>query len=265
MSSSTPSFLSRVYTPDSALEEHAEHLQAQSLGDLIGCNSDGTRKRASALAFTLGALHLDLSKQRITQKTLSLLVDWTHSCDVKSQREALCSGAKVNTSERRSALHMVARWPVNITPPKGMEAAVAFCQCQRSHLADMVERLHHGEWFGATGQIITDVVHIGVGGSDLGPKMISEALADRPSHAHINVHYVSSMDGAHLLPLMECLNPATTLLVLASKSFITADTQFNVQTALAWLSDALEGAYVLSTSTGGSIFYTRKDGRVWYS
>ncbi len=78
------------------------------------------------------------------------------------------------------------------------------------------------------------------GGSDLGPKLISEALADRPSHTHVDVHYVSSMDGAQLLPLMECLDPAKTLLVLASKSFTTADTQFNVRTALAWLSDALE-------------------------
>lgn len=104
----------------------------------------------------------------------------------------------------------------------------------------MVERLHQGEWFGATGQSITDVVHIGVGGSDLGPQLVSEALADRPSYTRINLHYVSSMDGAQLLPLMESLDPAKTLLVLVSKSFTTADTQFNVQTALTWLSESLE-------------------------
>jgi glucose-6-phosphate isomerase len=237
--SSNP-LLSRVYTPLSALETHAEHLQAQSLSDLIGGDSDAGRQRASALAFTFGSLHLDFSKQRVTPKTLSLLVDWAHSCGLESKRRALFAGAKVNTSERRSALHMAARWPADVTPPDGMEAAVAFCQAQRFRLAAMVERLHQGQWFGATGQAITDVVHIGVGGSDLGPKMISEALADRPSQTHVNVHYVSSMDGAQLLPLMECLNPATTLLVLASKSFTTADTQFNSRTALAWLSDALE-------------------------
>ncbi|HSP31589.1 MAG TPA: glucose-6-phosphate isomerase, partial [Halomonas sp.] len=173
MYTSTHSLLSRVYTPLNALEEHAEHLQAQSLSDLIGGDSSAARKRSSALAFTLGPLHLDLSKQRITPKTLSLLVDWAHSCGVEPKREALFAGVKVNTSERRSALHMAARWPANVTPPKGMEEPVAFCQHQRSRLAAMVERLHQGLWFGATGQSITDVVHIGVGGSDLGPRLIS--------------------------------------------------------------------------------------------
>lgn len=240
MYSSTHSLMPRVYTPLNALEEHAEHLQAQSLGDLIGNDSAAARQRSNDLAFTLGSLHVDFSKQRITPKTLSLLVDWAHSCGVESKREALFAGAKVNTSERRAALHMAARWPAHVTPPKGMEEAAAFCQHQRSRLADMAERLHQRKWFGATGQAITDVVHIGVGGSDLGPKMISEALADRPSQTHVNVHYVSSMDGAQLVPLMERLEPATTLLVLASKSFTTADTQFNVRTALAWLSESLE-------------------------
>lgn len=240
MFSSTTSVEKRVYTPLNALEKHAEYLQAQSLSDLIGSDTASAYERASALTFTVGSLHLDLSKQRITQQTLQLLADWAHSCGVESKRTALFAGAKVNTSERRAALHMAARWPTGITPPAGMEEAATFCQHQRFRLADMVERLHQGKWFGATGQSITDVVHIGVGGSDLGPKLISETLADRPRHTFTNVHYVSSMDGAQLLPLMERLNPATTLLVLASKSFTTADTQFNVRTALAWLSDSLE-------------------------
>lgn len=230
----------RLYTPINALIAHAKRLQAQSLSDLIGCDSAAARGRADALAFTFESLHLDLSKQRITQETLSLLVDWARSAGVEEKRTALFAGARVNPAEGRPALHMAARWPAAVTPPNGMETAVTFCQQQRLRLAEMVERLHLGNWFGATGQSITDVVHIGVGGSDLGPKMISDALADRPSQAHTNVHYVSSMDGTQLLPLLERLDPATTLLVLASKSFTTADTQFNVRTALAWLSDSLE-------------------------
>ncbi|MCH4810027.1 glucose-6-phosphate isomerase [Vreelandella neptunia] len=240
MNASLTAVSHRLYTPVNALHAHAEHLQSQSLSDLIGASSPSARERASALAFTLGSLHLDLSKQRITQETLSLLVDWAQSCGLEAKRQALFAGKKMNTSERRSALHMAARWPAGIAPPNGMESAVDFCQHQRLRLTEMVERLHRGDWFGATGQSITDVVHIGVGGSDLGPKMISEALADRPSHTHVDVHYVSSMDGAQLLPLMERLNPATTLLVLASKSFTTADTQFNIRTALTWLSESLE-------------------------
>lgn len=230
----------RLYTPVNALQAHAERMQSQSLSDLMGSDSTAAVERASALVLTLGTLHLDLSKQRINQDTLSLLTDWAQSCGIEEKRQKLFAGAKVNTSEQRAALHMAARWPASATPPKGMQDAAAFCQQQRVRLAAMVECLHQREWFGATGQSITDVVHIGVGGSDLGPKLISEALADRPSHTCVNVHYVSSMDGAQLLPLMESLDPATTLLVLASKSFTTADTQFNVRTALAWLSESLE-------------------------
>lgn len=240
MNTSLTAVSNRVYTPLTALYAHADYLQAQSLSDLIGSDSTDARARSSSLAFTLHTLHLDLSKQRINQETLSLLTDWAKSCGVEEKRKALFAGANVNTSEQRAALHMAARWPESVSPPKGMEDAVAFCQQQRLRLAAMVECLHQYEWFGATGQSITDVVHIGVGGSDLGPKLISEALADRPSHAFVKVHYVSSMDGAQLLPLMESLNPATTLLVLASKSFTTADTQFNLQTALTWLSESLE-------------------------
>ena len=230
----------RAYTPVTALDAHAEQLQAQSLSDLLGGDTSFAQQRASALAFTFGTLHVDFSKQRITPHTLKLLSDWARSCGVEAKRTALFAGKNVNTSERRAALHMAARWPSTKKPPRGMESAATFCQQQKSRLADMVARVHEGQWFGATGQTITDVVHIGVGGSDLGPKLISEALADRPSHEKVSVHYVSTMDGAQLLPLMERLNPATTLLVLASKSFTTADTQFNVRTALAWLSEALE-------------------------
>lgn len=230
----------RAYTPVTALHAHAEQLLAQSLSDLLGGDSFSAQQRAGALAFTFGSLHVDFSKQRITSHTLKLLIDWARSCGVETKRAALFAGKNVNTSERRAALHMAARWPDAKNPPNGMGAAVNFCQQQQSRLADMVARVHDGQWFGATGQAVTDVVHIGVGGSDLGPKLISEALADRPSHEKVSVHYVSTMDGAQLLPLMERLNPATTLLVLASKSFTTADTQFNVRTALAWLSESLE-------------------------
>lgn len=230
----------RLYTPMNALKAHAENLLAQSLGDLLGSDSPKARQRADELTFTFGTLHVDFSKQRLTNKTLGLLTEWAQSCGLEAKRNALFEGRQVNTSERRAALHMASRWPVTTTPPKGMEPAAEFCQQQRLKMAEMVDRVHRGQWYGATGQAITDIVHIGVGGSDLGPKLISEALADRPSQTNVNVHYVSTMDGSQLLPLMECLNPATTLVVLASKSFATADTQFNVRTVLAWLSDVLE-------------------------
>ncbi|MCS2609151.1 glucose-6-phosphate isomerase [Halomonas dongshanensis] len=234
----------RVYTPANALDAHAEQLQAQTLGDLLNGDPQASQQRAEELRFTLDAhhvdLHVDFSKQRVNEHTLALLLDWVRSCNLVEKRQAFFDGAKVNPSEQRAALHMAARWPEGETPPGGMQDAVNFCLAQRQKLADLVERLHAREWFGATGQSITDVVHIGVGGSDLGPKLISEALGSRPSQTHVAVHYVSTMDGAQLLPLMERLDPATTLVVLASKSFTTADTRFNVHTTLTWLSEALE-------------------------
>ncbi len=239
MDTSLSALQQRVYTPLNALAAHAEHLQAQSLSDLLE-NSDVAMQRAASLAYTFGSLHIDFSKQRLTHETLSLLVEWAHSCGLETKRQALFAGAEVNPSEKRSALHMAARWPASKVAPAGMEAAAEFCHQQRAKMASLVQRVHEGEWFGATGQAITDIVHIGVGGSDLGPKLVSESLADCPSRVKIGVHYVSTMDGSQLLPLMETLNPATTLLVLASKSFATADTQFNARTALLWLSDVLE-------------------------
>ncbi|WP_447926350.1 glucose-6-phosphate isomerase [Vreelandella sp. EE27] len=240
MNVSTLSTAPRVYTPLNALKTHAEQIQTKSLTDLLAGDSDVALRRSKALQFSLGSLHVDFSKQRVSEQTLALLMDWVRSCRLEEKRQALFAGSHVNVSEGRPALHMAARWPGNEDAPEGMEEAVAFCQAQRQKLSDMVERLHARQWFGATGQSVTDVVHIGVGGSDLGPKLISETLGACPSEQHIGVHYVSSMDGSQLLPLMERLNPETTLLVLASKSFTTADTRFNVNTALSWLSEALE-------------------------
>ncbi|SHM04066.1 glucose-6-phosphate isomerase [Vreelandella subglaciescola] len=227
-----------AFTPVNALQQHAEAMQCQPLGDLL--RSEHGHGRARALQWTFGSMHVDASKQRLTPRTLELLSQWATSCHWEEKRQALFSGKPMNASEGRAALHMAARWPLETQAPAGMATAVAECQAQQRKLAGLVDKLHAGRWCGATGQPIADVLHIGVGGSDLGPKLINEALGDVPAYRRIRVHYVSTMDGAQLIPLMEELNPAATLVVLASKSFTTADTRFNVQTALAWLSEALE-------------------------
>lgn len=197
--------------------------------------------RASALQHTFGTLHVDFSKQRVTAETLSLLEQWVVDCGLAQKRRALFAGKPLNASEGRAALHMAhAGWPLDKQAPDGMAQAVAQCHTQQQKLAYLVETLHAGDWHGVTGKPLTDVVHIGVGGSDLGPRLVSEALAERPEDCRVRVHYVSTMDGSQLLPLMDKLDPEATLLVLASKSFTTADTRFNVKTALAWLSESLD-------------------------
>ena len=220
-----------------ALHQHATAVKQLSLFDLL-CGEEA-ESRATALQFDFGSIYVDFSKQRLTQGSLGLLTQWASSCGLEQKRDALFAGESVNASENRAALHMAARWPRDAAAPIGMAPTVDLCQSQHEKLAALVSKLHRGEWRGVTGKTITDVVHIGVGGSDLGPKLASEVLGDTLGHRYVKAHYVSTMDGSQLLPLLQALNPATTLLVLASKSFSTADTQFNVRTALAWLGDAL--------------------------
>ncbi|PPK49986.1 glucose-6-phosphate isomerase [Marinobacter persicus] len=227
----------KLYATNRQLELQAQNLRRQTLSELL-CGADKS-VRAERLQFYFDSIHLDASKQRLTEETLELLLEWALQCGVEKQRDDLFGGKALNTSENRAALHFSARWPINASAPQSIFGTVKFCAEQRQKMAHLVQQIHSGKWRGVTGEPITDIVHIGVGGSDLGPKLVSETLGDAGERRITSAHYVSTMDGSQLLPLMQTLNPATTLLVLASKSFSTVDTQFNVRTALAWLSEQL--------------------------
>ncbi|MDN3554948.1 glucose-6-phosphate isomerase [Halomonas maura] len=218
----------------------AEALQTTPLAMWLHDGSRLCRARAEALSWRWGPLSLDASKQRLDQEALQLLVDWAESRELHRWRKALFAGEIVNPSEGRPAWHAASRWRGESPPPSGSEAAVAEAQAQRRRMSALVEHIRAGRWQGATGRPIRHLVHIGVGGSDLGPRLVSEALAEEGDAGAIEVHFVSSMDGGQLLPLMERLDPAATLLVVASKSFTTVDTSFNLHTALAWLEASLE-------------------------
>ncbi|MBB3229767.1 glucose-6-phosphate isomerase [Halomonas stenophila] len=221
------------------LADKAEALQSTPLAMWLDEDSPACRARAEALSWQWGPLTLDASKQRLDQETLQLLLDWAESRELHRWREALFAGEIVNPSEGRPAWHAASRWGRECPPPSGSEAAVAEAQAQHRRMAEIVACIRNGRWQGATGLPIRHLVHIGVGGSDLGPRLVSEALAEAGAAGAIGVHFVSSMDGGQLLPLMERLDPAATLLVVASKSFTTADTSFNLRTALTWLEEAL--------------------------
>lgn len=220
-----------------ALHQHANSLRQTSLNKLL-CG-EGSQARAKALQLSFHSLQVDFSKQRLTENSLDLLTQWADSCGLAQKRDALFAGEPINVSENQAALHMAARWPSDAAAPEGMAPTVSLCVQQREKLAELVRQVHSGQWRGVSGEAFTDVVHIGVGGSDLGPKLVSEVLGDTQGQRFVRAHYVSTMDGAQLLPVMQTLNPATTLVVLASKSFTTADTRFNVRTALAWLCEGL--------------------------
>ncbi|MCE8020551.1 glucose-6-phosphate isomerase [Halomonas sp. MCCC 1A11036] len=214
------------------LKEHAEEVRPTHLRELF---ADQARGRA----FTRRAagLTLDLSKQRWNDTTLERLLDLAREAEVSQRIQALLRGEHVNVSEDRPALHTALRLPADASLVVDGEDVVPGVHATLDRMATMVERFHSRQWRGATGRPIHDVVNLGVGGSDLGPLMVTHALADfRPTDAHhVEVHFASTMDGSQLADYLKRFNPETTLFVISSKSFTTIDTLSNARTARDWL------------------------------
>lgn len=219
-------------------DQVGEHGEAP-LSRRLKADTPSNRERVEALRWQMGPVSLDASKQKLDVPTLELLLEWAELCGLDRQRSALFAGEPVNVSEGRAALHTALRWPLDELAPAGSEQAVKVAKGQKAKMATLVERIRCGGWQGATGKSIRHLVHISVGGSDLGPRLVSQALAEECQQGAVDVHFVSCMDGGQLLPLMRSLDPATTLIVAASKSFNTVDTLFNLRTVLSWISDAL--------------------------
>ncbi|WP_350642708.1 glucose-6-phosphate isomerase [Psychrobacter sp. HY3-MNA-CIBAN-0198] len=191
-------------------------------------------ERATRFSRQAGALYMDYSKQCIDETVLANLLSLADSCDLSARIKALLQGAMVNTSEARAALHTALRLPETATLQLDGQDVVADVHQSLSQVARLSERVRSGTWRGFSGKAITDVVNIGVGGSDLGPLMATAAL-DEWADTDIEVHFVSNMDGTQLDNLLKHLNPETTLFIISSKSFGTIDTLSNAKTALSWL------------------------------
>jgi glucose-6-phosphate isomerase len=190
--------------------------------------------------FSVGAagLLLDYAKNRATEETMVLLGDLARASDLPKHIEALFAGNFRNSTEQRSVAHVALRYS---QAKPFYVAGVDVMPDVRDVLAQMEEISEHirlKTWLGATGYSITDVVNIGIGGSDLGPALVTEAL--RPYHdAGIHCHFVSNIDGVHIESVLAKLHPARTLFIVASKSFTTQETLLNAHTAKAWLQKAL--------------------------
>lgn len=181
-----------------------------------------------------GALYMDYSKQCIDKNVLENLLNLADSCDLRARIEALLQGAMVNTSEQRAALHTALRLPATAELQVGAQDVVADVHHSLAQVARLSQRIRNGTWRGFSGKAVTDVVNIGVGGSDLGPLMAASAL-DEWTDTEIAVHFVSNMDGSQLDNLLKRLNAETTLFIISSKSFGTVDTLSNAKTARSWL------------------------------
>jgi len=183
-----------------------------------------------------GEFLVDLSKNKINQDVKQLLLALANERGVEEARDAMFTGQKINFTEDRAVLHVALRNRSNTPIIVGGKDVMPGVNAVLDHMKDFCGRVIGGEWKGFTGKSITDVVNIGIGGSDLGPLMVTEAL--KPFAIGPKVHFVSNIDGTHIAEILKKLNPETTLFIIASKTFTTQETITNAETAKMWFLDA---------------------------
>jgi glucose-6-phosphate isomerase len=226
------------------LADHADTMKEEHLAALFA----GDPQRFERLHCECGPVLFDYSKQRLTEQTLSHLFDLARQSQLPDWISRLFSGDAVNCTENRSAMHWALRLPREAQCLVGGVDITAQVHEQLERMERIVNQLHAGQWRGVTGEVVTDVVNIGVGGSDLGPQMVCDALCDSAAQtaSRLTVHFASTMDGSQLSQLLRELNPHSTLFIISSKSFTTIDTLSNADTARNWLARTLgDGASVL--------------------
>ncbi|MFY0676934.1 MAG: glucose-6-phosphate isomerase [Neptuniibacter sp.] len=215
------------------LESHAYYVTQSHISTLFNENPN----RFEDLNFSTGKLLADFSKQNISNETVKLLIALAKEKNLPQWIEDLFNGKKLNDSEDRPALHTALRTPENESLIIDGTDIISEVHKHLKQMEKLVSRIHSGQWRGFSGHPINTIVNIGVGGSDLGPLMACKALSQYSSDLAkpITVHFVSSMDGSQMAELLNQLNPAKTLFVVASKSFSTIDTLANANTAIEWL------------------------------
>ncbi|MGF7410993.1 glucose-6-phosphate isomerase [Providencia alcalifaciens] len=213
-----------------ALEQHYAEMKNVHMRDLFA--QDAQRFTKFSATFDDQIL-VDFSKNRITQDTLDKLLALAKETQLEDAIKSMFSGEKINRTEDRAVLHTALRnrdnTPVLVDGKDVMPEVNAVLEKMQQFSA----RIISGEWKGYTGKAITDVVNIGIGGSDLGPFMVTEAL--RPYKNHLNMHFVSNVDGTQIAETLKDLNPETTLFLIASKTFTTQETMTNAHSAREWL------------------------------
>ena len=211
------------------LETHRQTLAGTHLRELFAADP----QRVASLSLSFDGLHYDFSKQRLTSETLQLLLALAREAGVAEGVRRMFAGERINNTEDRSVLHVALRRAAGPFPGGGFDVMPEVL-ATRKRMADFAERLRSGKCLGYKEMPIKDVVNIGIGGSDLGPKMMGYALRSL-AHPTLGVHYVSNLDGAQLAPLLQTLDPRTTMFVVVSKTFTTQETLFNARTARNWL------------------------------
>ncbi|MEV5838410.1 glucose-6-phosphate isomerase [Nocardia sp. NPDC052112] len=216
------------------LHEHHSAVAGRHLREFFAEDPD----RGRELIVGVGDLHIDYSKHRVTRETLHLLVELAHEAGVAEHRDAMFRGDHINTSEDRAVEHIALRLPEGESViVDGADAGAEVHEVLR-RMGEFTDAVRSGAWRGATGERIKTVVNIGIGGSDLGPDMVHRALRHY-ADAGIGARFVSNVDPADLLAKLDGLDPATTLFIVASKTFSTLETLTNATAARRWLVAAL--------------------------
>ena len=213
-----------------ALTEHQREMANLHMRDWFAADSD--RFRRFSLSFR--DLLFDYSKNRITQKTLALLLELAEQSGLGEKIAAMFHGDRINVTENRAVLHVALRNRGNRPIILDGDDVMPDVNKVLAQMRDFTEAVRSGRWRGCTGKVITDVVNIGIGGSDLGPKMVVKALTPY-TQSSLRVRFVSNVDDADLAENLKDLDPETTLFCIASKTFTTQETMTNAQSAKAWL------------------------------
>ncbi|GAB3467224.1 glucose-6-phosphate isomerase [Massilia terrae] len=212
-----------------ALETHAVDAEDWQMRSLFAADP----QRFERMSLEAAGLFLDYSKNRLDGRTLELLAALARERQVEQRRDAMFAGEKINNTENRAVLHTALRAPKNASLVVDGQDVIADVHEVLGRIHRFTDAVRNAEWLGHTGKPITDIVNIGIGGSDLGPKMACLAL--RPfAHPRLAMHFVSNVDGHDMDAALEKCDPETTLFIVASKTFTTAETMMNAQTARAW-------------------------------
>ena len=212
------------------LKEHFSSIESVHMKELFAEDAN----RFSQLKREWDGFLFDFSKHRVTDQTVSLLMQLARECGVEEARDAMFAGEKINFTESRSVLHVALRNRSNVLIEVDGRDVMPQVNEVLQRMRRLSEGVRSGEMTGYTGKPFTDIVNIGIGGSDLGPVMVTEAL--KPFwHQRLQVHFVSNVDGTHLAETLKGLNPETTLFCVASKTFTTQETLTNAHSARAWL------------------------------
>ncbi len=219
--------ISDLYQNWDALEARATQWKNQTLAQAFAKDNN----RSARFSIAAAGLELDYSKNHIDDDVIALLLDVCEQAELKTAIKKLLRGDNVNNTEQRPALHTALRF---LNQPETEENKAVADALDK--MAGLVARVHNGDWTGYSGKKITDVVNIGIGGSDLGPRMVTKALT--PFHTDdVNVHFVANIDGAEIFDMLQKLDSESTLWLVASKSFSTLETLQNALTARAWMLD----------------------------